>query len=117
MKFNKNMVISSEPMKGNQVLLRTRDTQDIIKEEIAIGSKKSRLPNMSNLHTSSVCGVDLFLARVFLPHSKFVQLARDMVGRPCVRVPCGVHIVTWAINIVSHLLITSKIVIKSLPAT
>jgi hypothetical protein len=67
--------------------------QNVFEIKIMRWGIKCRITNMSNLHTSSVGGVDLILTSILLPHGKLVKLPRDVICCPYVRVPRRVDVV------------------------
>jgi hypothetical protein len=89
--------------------------QNMFKRKITMSSEKSRLSNMSTVHTSSIGTTDLVLPVVLLHHNEFVKLTCDVIGGTSVRVPRRIHIVARAFSVVFHLLLAHEIPIKALP--
>jgi hypothetical protein len=77
---------------------------------------KCRIANMNNLHTSSVCRVDLFLPVVLLMHHKLVKLTSDVICGARVGVPRYVNAIALPLSIVHGLLFSSEVTIKPFPA-
>jgi hypothetical protein len=76
---------------------------------------KCRIANMNNLHTSSVCRVDLFLPIVLLTHHKLVKLTSDVIYGTRVGVPRCVKAIALPLSIIHGLLFSSEVTIKPFP--
>jgi hypothetical protein len=77
--FHKNMIISCEIMNRNKISLCGGNMQDIMKIERTRRGVKHRATNMSNVHTSTIGHMNMFLADVLLTHGKLVQVTGDVV--------------------------------------
>jgi hypothetical protein len=51
------------------------------------------MTNMMDMHTCSVCGVDLVIATIAFLHGELVKLGGEVVSRARIHIPAGVDVV------------------------
>jgi hypothetical protein len=90
MKFNKDIVVSSETMNRNEVFCGRRDMENITKLQLYIWGINKNMTNITNTHTCPVCCVNLLMTVILALHGEFVKFTGDVVGGAEVTVPVGV---------------------------
>jgi hypothetical protein len=81
MKFHECMIVRSEAMDRGKIFASFRYIMNIIEDKISIWGMNKTSTNSVDSHTSAIGGVHLTGAMIFFPHSEFVQLAGDVIGR------------------------------------
>jgi hypothetical protein len=66
--LNKDMIILGKTMNRYCIFARARNIKNVLMDKTTRWSMKSGLANVSNLHTSTICCMDLLLPGVLLMH-------------------------------------------------
>jgi hypothetical protein len=64
--------------------------KNVFKHNISTRGWNNRVPNMANIHTWTICDVDLISAVVLVPHIELLKLSSYMICGTRVSVPVGV---------------------------
>jgi hypothetical protein len=86
-KFNEHVIIKSEAMNGNKVLIRGWNMEDIGEGEGVSGGGNNGSTNMSYVHTWSVSHMNLIVAGVGIVHHEMVEVTGYMISGAWIRVP------------------------------
>jgi hypothetical protein len=90
-KFKKHIVICGKTMNRDKILSGLRHMKNIFEFEITMLGVNCSFTNMTNVHTCTVCSVDLFGVVILLPKSQLLQLSRDVIRSSDVGVPISIH--------------------------
>jgi hypothetical protein len=74
-------------MNRNKTFLCCWDVQDIIEKQGFSRGVNYNITNIADVHTCTICGVNLICPLVLLMSGQFVQLRREMIRCSCVGIP------------------------------
>ena len=109
--------VRTESMDRGKIFASFGYIKNIIEDKISIWGTNKTSTNSVDSHTGAIGGVHLTGVMILFPHSEFIQLAGDVIGRTSIGVPICVDDVGGSRRCRAVLWLSSEGRVEALEAT